>query len=149
MPKLKTINIKGKEYVTVAERLRFFNETFKNGSISTELLSRPEDQTIVIKATVKVGDQTFTGHSQAVIGEGYINKTAALENAETSAVGRALGMMGIGIIESVASADEVIKATKPTFKRSTNTNRWSGHAIKGEDVDYSPADEGEAPYGTK
>jgi transcriptional regulator NrdR family protein len=39
-----------------------------------------------------------------------VNKTAALENAETSAVGRALAMMGIGVIESIASVDEINKA---------------------------------------
>lgn len=109
----KAVNIQGKQYVLVVDRIAYFNETYLNGSITTELLSKPEDTTIVIKAIVKPDSEatrSFTGHSQAVVGQGYINKTSALENAETSAVGRALAMMGIGIIESVASADEMAKA---------------------------------------
>jgi len=52
----------------------------------------------------------FNAFSQEVEGEGFINKTSALENAETSAVGRALAMMGIGVIDSIASVDEITKA---------------------------------------
>ena len=124
---LKTVDIKGKAYVTVAERLRYFNEEYPEGSITTELLTKPEDKLVVVRATIKVGERTFTGHSQAIIGEGYINKTAALENAETSAVGRALGMMGIGIIEAVASADEMVKAgaVAPTPRTATSMNKSS------------------------
>ena len=95
----------------VSDRVIFFNENYPNGSITTELISEPNSDRIIVKATVKPdAERTFTGYSQAVVGEGYINKTAALENAETSAVGRALGFMGIGVIESIATADEIIKA---------------------------------------
>lgn len=112
---LNTINIKGKEYVPVSERIKYFNEHYENGAIVTDLISDVASEAIVIKATVYPnGDNQnvrFTGYSQATVGDGYINKTSALENAETSAVGRALGMMGIGITDSVASADEIVKAT--------------------------------------
>lgn len=114
----KAINIKGKLYVQVSERILFFNETYPNGSITTELLSPYDSDLIVMKTTVKPISseiQAFTGHSQAKVGDGYINKTSALENCETSAVGRALAMMGIGVIESIASVDEINKAqTYPT-----------------------------------
>lgn len=108
----KAVKIQGKSYVLVADRILFFNEQYPEGSITTELVSPLESDSIVIKATVRPdnGHRLFTGYSQAVKGQGYINKTSALENAETSAVGRALAMMGIGVIESVASADEVRKA---------------------------------------
>lgn len=118
----KAVDIKGKKYVLVSDRILYFNETYPDGSISTELLSNPQDTRVVVRACVMVprkgnsgGVQTFTGHSQAVIGEGMVNKTAALENAETSAVGRALAMMGIGVIESIASADEMRKAIDDDF----------------------------------
>jgi hypothetical protein len=112
----KAIDFKGKKYVLVSDRVLYFNETYKEGSITTELISKPEDDLVVMKATVKPNDkQTFTAYSQATWGEGYINKTSALENAETSAVGRALAFMGIGVIESIASADEINKAqTQPS-----------------------------------
>ena len=115
----KAVSIKGKQYVLVSDRVLFFNETYKEGCISTELLSVPEAERVVVRATVfpeGISGRFFSGHSQAVIGEGMVNKTSALENAETSAVGRALAMMGIGVIESIASVDEMKKAgvTKAT-----------------------------------
>jgi len=114
--KTKAVKIQGKDYVLVSDRIIYFNETYPDGSIITELISAPDDGRVVIKATVypdKDSSRQFTGYSQAVVGEGMVNKSAALENAETSAVGRALGMMGIGVIESIASADEMNKAFHP------------------------------------
>ncbi len=116
MAKLKTIKIQGKDYVLVSTRIAEFNRQYPNGRITTELISEITSQTIVVKATivpdVKNENRYFTGYSQAVIGKGLVNQTAALENAETSAVGRALAMLGIGIIDDVASADEMIKQAK-------------------------------------
>jgi hypothetical protein len=110
--KAKAIVIQNKQYVLVSDRIIYFNETYPKGSITTELVSDPESQNVIVKATVVPdGVRVFTGYSQAVKGAGFINKTAALENAETSAVGRALAMMGIGVIDSVASVDEIHKAT--------------------------------------
>lgn len=110
----KAIDIKGKSYVLVSDRVLYFNETYPNGSITTELLPSINDKQFIIKATVTPDIthplRAFIGHSQAVIGQGMVNTTAALENAETSAVGRALGMMGIGVLDSIASADEMVKA---------------------------------------
>lgn len=107
----KAIQFKGKDYVLVSDRVLYFNETYKQGSIETELISEPNSELVVVKATVSPdGARKFTGYSQAKWGQGYINTTSALENAETSAVGRALAFMGIGVIESIASADEIRKA---------------------------------------
>ena len=107
----KAIDIKGKKYVLVSDRIIFFNETYPEGSIQTELLSDPSSDVIVVKATVtpEIG-RVFNGLAQETKGEGMVNKTSALENAETSAVGRALAMMGIGVIDSIASVDEMAKA---------------------------------------
>lgn len=109
----KAIQIQGKDYVLVSDRIIYFNDNYPKGSINTELISDYASDIIVVKAIVRPEDtdRAFTGYSQAVKGAGFINKTAALENAETSAVGRALAMMGIGVIDSVASADEINKAT--------------------------------------
>ena len=111
--KNKAIKIKGKDYVLVSDRVLFFNENFTNGAILTKY--ELNDDTYIVQATVMPDADNparcFYGTSQAVIGEGMVNKTAALENAETSAVGRALAMMGIGVLDSIASADEMTKAT--------------------------------------
>ena len=110
MSKLKTTNIKGKEYVEVNERIRYFRETYKNGSIVTDLIS-DSNGVCVFKATVLL-DETIvsTGHAYEKEGSSFINKTSYIENCETSAIGRALGVLGIGIEGSVASYEEVANA---------------------------------------
>lgn len=110
----KAIKIKGKDYVLVSDRVKYFNENYPNGAIQTELISDWNSDYIVIKAKitpdVTTPERYFTDYSQATVGDGMVNKTAALENASTSAVGRCLGYMGIGVLESIASADEMHKA---------------------------------------
>lgn len=118
--KLPTILIKGKEYTMVKDRIVYFNQTYPNGSITTEILNdfHTEERFIINAVVIPDVDKPtrlFTGKSQALIDPGsMINSVSALENAETSAIGRALGMMGIGVIESVASADELHKAKSQT-----------------------------------
>lgn len=130
---MNKINIKGKDYVTVAERLLHIaaNEIHE---IETEPTFYETQQMWVVKATLTLhrdgGHFKFTGHAQEIIGDGYINKTSALENAETSAVGRACAMAGIGIIESIASVDEINKANaRETYKQKSDAN-FSGMAPK-------------------
>lgn len=110
---MKTVNIKGKEYVEVNERVKYFRENYKDWSIETELLSN-ENGVCVIKAIVKNPDGAIkaTGHAYENEGSTFINKTSYIENCETSAVGRALGLLGIGIDTSIASSDEVQTAMK-------------------------------------
>jgi len=112
MSNLPTVNIKGKEYVMVKDRIAWLasNENDQPYSVNTEYQYISDVRTWVVKATLTLGENTYTGLSQAVEGSTMINKTSALENAETSAVGRACAMAGIGIIESIASADEVHKS---------------------------------------
>ena len=119
----KAIKIQNKNYVLVSDRVLFFNDNYPNGAIVTQLISEPTSEQIIVRASITPdadGKRVFTGYSQAVVGQGYINKTSALENCETSAVGRALAFMGIGVIESIASADEINKAaySQPAAKPS-------------------------------
>lgn len=108
----KAMKIMWKDYVTVASRIVYFNEVYQNGCITTNIIE--DNELWIIKATVTpdVSNPTrfFTGYSQALEWSTNINKTSALENAETSAVGRALAMMWIWVIESIASVDEIHKA---------------------------------------
>jgi hypothetical protein len=129
--KLPTINIKGKEYVMVKDRILAFNELYPNGSIVTEIISQPESKQIIIKATitpdVKNPARIFVDFSQAVVGQGMINTTSALENASTSAVGRALAYVGIGVIESIAGADEVVKSINRPASQPTSEHFCTIH----------------------
>lgn len=120
----KAIDIKWKKYVLVSDRVLYFNENYPNWAITTERFTEWELE--VVKATVYPDLASplryFTWYSQAKWGDGYINKTSALENAETSAVGRALAFMGIWVIDSIASADEMNKATASGLKRMTDAD---------------------------
>ena len=109
---MKKIQIHGKDYVMVKDRIIFFNENFPNGSITTELKATENSFIFKSKITpdVEKPSRYFTGHAEEIIGSSQINKTSALENCETSAIGRALACMGIGIEDSFASADEVKNA---------------------------------------
>lgn len=111
--KLKTIDIQGKSYVMVHERLTFFRENYAAYALVSEILSNSEGR-VVFKATILTPDgmAVATGHAMEKEGEGFINKTSHIENAETSAWGRALANFGIGVDDSVASADEVVNAVK-------------------------------------
>ena len=113
MNKLKTVNIKGKEYVTVNERLKYFREHFKGYSLTSEITHLNENG-VIIKATIKnaEGVEVATGYAHEKQGSSFINKTSFIENCETSAWGRCLGNIGIGLDQSVASADEVANAIK-------------------------------------
>ena len=108
-----TTNIKGKAYVEVNKRVLAFRELEPNGQIITEILSNDGD-VVVMKATVtdSAGNILATGHAYEEHKSSMINKTSYIENCETSAVGRALGMCGIGIDGSIASAEEVDLAIK-------------------------------------
>lgn len=109
---MESINIKGKEYVMVHERIKEFRKLYPNGSILTEMLSN-DNGVCVFKAMVYLGGKegcVATGHAYEKEGSSFINKTSFIEVAETSAIGRALGVLAIGIDTSFASADEVANA---------------------------------------
>jgi hypothetical protein len=128
----KAIQFKGKAYVLVSDRVNYFNEVYPNGSIQTQLISEPSADMVVVKAIVTPDTKEprfFTGYSQAKWSDtsSFVNKTSALENCETSAVGRALAFMGIGVIDSIASVDEIKKAenTSPSPLKQTNLSQPS------------------------
>ena len=106
--RLKRTNIKGRDYIGVNQRVLAFWEMYPNGRIMTEKLA-DDGKRCDFKATIYAsdGDVLTTGHAFEFQGAGLVNKTSYVENAETSAVGRALGFLGIGATESIASADEV------------------------------------------
>jgi len=108
-PDTGIVNIHGKQYKTVALRVLEFREKYPLGSIESAVLSAGE--LVQVRATIKDEDGRViaTGLAEELRGSTNINKTSALENAETSAVGRALAFFGLGGTE-IASADEVANA---------------------------------------
>lgn len=110
---MKTINIKGKDYVEVNERIKYFRKEYPDWSLITEI-QRLENGFCLIKASaIDENDNVrATGHAYENENSTFINKTSYIENCETSAVGRCLGILGIGIDTSIASAEEVQNAIK-------------------------------------
>ena len=109
-PDTGIVNIHGKQYQTVALRVSMFRETYPDYSLLTEVLHR-SNECVVMKASIvdPAGRVIATGHSEEYRQSSTINKTSALENAETSAIGRALAAAGYGGTE-FATADEVANA---------------------------------------
>lgn len=108
---IKTTNIKGKDYAEVNQRIKAFRLVHPSGCITTEIV-KLKDGIVTMKASVF--DEAMrllgTGYAQEKEQSSYINKTSYIENCETSAIGRALGMCGYGVDVSVASAEEVQNA---------------------------------------
>ena len=112
---IKTTAIQGKDYAEVNQRIKAFRTVYPTGTISTNMVSN-ENGVCIFTAVVGYytddGDFVPLGTGTAYEKENstFINKTSYIENCETSAVGRALGMCGFGIDVSVASYEEVQKA---------------------------------------
>ena len=119
---MKSINIKGSNYITVNERLKYFRseETFNGWRINEEVIDLNEKEGI-FKVTIfdSSGEPIASAHAQEYRDNSYINKTSFLENGFTSALGRALGYLGIGIDTSIASAEEVSTAIANQTKDNT------------------------------
>ncbi len=161
MKKLKTIILKHKNksgvivstpYVTVNARLKHFRESgeYEGYQLVTEI-RHPEtfniDESCLIKASVISPDGVVlsTGHAYERAAQGFINKTSHVENAETSACGRALGIFGIGIDEEVRSYEEMTGALDGQKTPAKRKPKESAHAetetIKKEDLEKLVFDE--------
>lgn len=138
----KAIDIKGKKYVLVSDRVLYFNEHYPNGCIQTvrETIGDMEVIKAVVCPDCAVEWRVFTGYSQAKWGDWFINKTSALENAETSAVWRALAFMWIWVIDSIASVDEITKAENTAKQKKTYQSRFQ-KAISNEEFMRNCLDE--------
>jgi hypothetical protein len=112
---MKSVNIKGKEYFPVNQRLIYFRSQpqYKGWRISEDVVSLDEKEGL-FKVTIinPDGFEMAVAHAQEYRDSSYINKTSFVENGFTSALGRALGYLGIGIDTAIASADEVQTAVK-------------------------------------
>ena len=140
--KFKTTNIRGKQYVEVNERIKFFRqeEQYKNWSLITEFTVLDEAQCVCKASIVDASNRIIsTGHAHEVQGSSNINKTSYVENCETSAIGRALAMLGIGIDTSIASANEVSDAiAKQSGESSLSSSSSAKVKLVQEKFDTDP-----------
>lgn len=98
-----------KDYIQVNERIIMFYEKYPEGSIQTEILL-VDNEKVIIKAYAYRNNKDqhpSTGHAEEIRNSNYINRTSAVENCETSAVGRSLANLGFEIKHSIASREEI------------------------------------------
>lgn len=135
---IKTTNIKGKEYAEVNQRIKAFRMVYPQGIIETQMVSN-ENGVCIFRAEVmdEKGKLIATGTAYEKEDSTFINQTSYIENCETSAVGRALGMCGFGIDTSVASAEEVQNAInnqvitqEDADKYTLKFGKYKGETIK-------------------
>lgn len=121
---IQTIDIKGKQYAEVPQRVAAFRKLFPNGSLTSEIVYL-QDGMCVIKATAcdEDGRVLATGHAYEREGSTFINKTSYIENCESSAWGRCLGAINLGSDTSMASAEEVLNAQKQQHKMSEDEKK--------------------------
>lgn len=121
---IKPVDIKGKDYAQVNDRIKAFRELCPNGTITTGIIELANG-VVTMKATVydEEGKVLGTGLAQEKESSGYINKTSYIENCETSAVGRALGFAGIGVDGSMCSAEELVNAITNQNKEPTKKQK--------------------------
>lgn len=144
---LKTIKIKGQDYVQVSERIRHFrtSEDYKGWAIEVEWLRIDEDIAIaraIIRDAEGVAKSMGTAmekREERKEGEKVkVNETSHVENCETSAIGRALGILGIGIAGGeVASYEEVLRAKKQQIINSINNMIDEKNRDEFDEVDFS------------
>ena len=121
---MTSMDIKGKDYVLVNQRVKAFRLVYPDGKILTNMASN-ENGVCVFRAEVYDGEGKLlaTGTAYEKENGSFINKTSYIENCETSAIGRALGFCGFGIDASIASYEEVSNAMLNQKKKPAKTNK--------------------------
>ena len=120
-----TVDIKGKSYTQVSTRINLFRKYFPMASIET-LITYNDDIRVIIQTKISLNDKVIaTGYAEEVRGDGnYINQTSAVENCETSSIGRALSNLGLGGSE-YASSFEVTSAIAKQEQIKQTANQQS------------------------
>lgn len=131
---IKTTAIQNKEYAEVNQRVKAFRYLYPTGTITTEIVS-VGDGVVIFKATASVDGKILgVGHAYEKENSTFINKTSYIENCETSAVGRCLGFVGLGIEKSIASKEEVETAMLNQDKQKQSQKQTQLQAPKAKDV---------------
>ena len=114
---IPTVDIKGKKYSTVNERHRHLLQYFPEARFNEEILFH-DNERVVVKTELYISDTIYAvGHAEEHRNANFINKTSALENCSSSALGRCLAAFGLSGSE-YASAEELVNALN---NQNTNT----------------------------
>jgi len=109
------------DYQPVEERLALFIKDYEDFRVETELVSFQNDRYIVkawLYRTFADSTPFSSGLAEETISSRGVNATSALENCETSAIGRALANAGYASKGKRASREEMVKVTKARLTES-------------------------------
>ncbi len=128
--RLASIDVKGKDYVMVPERVKAFRMLFPEGFITTKIISLADGVCVMQSEAgyYENGNKIVLGTGMAFERQesSFINRTSYIENCETSSVGRCLGFIGLGIDGGgICSAEEVLNAVKNQNGYSTSHKQKS------------------------
>ena len=114
-----TIKIHNNDYATVALRIGILRRNLGTAATISSSIIHQDDKKVIVRSEVFIdGNLVSTGLAEELRAASRINQTSALENAETSAVGRALAMLGL-TNDKIASAEEVSGAIVQSDKNLT------------------------------
>jgi len=106
---IPTVDIKGKKYSTVNERLRHLLKYFPETRFNEEVLFH-DNERVIVKTELYIGDTIYSvGTAEEYRNSSFINKTSALENCASSSLGRTIAAFGLSGSE-YASAEELVNA---------------------------------------
>ena len=115
----QTIKIHNNDYATVALRIGILRRNLGTAATIQTAILHQDDKKVIVRSEVFIdGKLVSTGLAEELRAASRINQTSALENAETSAVGRALAMLGL-TNDKIASAEEVSGAIIQSDKKLT------------------------------
>jgi hypothetical protein len=108
---VRTVSIRGKAYVEVAERVRLAHAAGGYTMLPTEQFTLGDTGRWWVRVTIRVGEQEYRGTAEIKLSarSGTADGDSPYECAETSALGRALGFAGVGLLDSIASANEIAR----------------------------------------
>lgn len=132
-----TVDIKGKSYTQVSTRINIFRKYFPTATIET-LITYNDDIRVIIQTKIIIeGTIVATGYAEEIRGDGnYINQTSAVENCETSSIGRALSNFGLGGSE-YASSFEVENALSQQKTNNQHYQNTSNHQSYKNERDFT------------
>jgi len=113
------------DYAEVAERLPMFWKDCPRGRINTEIVTDDGARIVMVAelyADITDTMPTTTGHAEEVRGSSMVNKTSAIENCETSAIGRALANYQYQGSRKRASLEEMVKVYRQGQEPQTTPN---------------------------
>ena len=141
---MKMINIKGRRYTQVHERLKFFRLNYPDHDLNSEVFYFDGKQCLITYkiSTGSPNSENYrvhaSGNAHEVLTSKGVNSTSFVENCDTSALGRCLANFGIGIDEGYASADEVRAALTASGEKIDETEESASESSSDQAESASP-----------